>query len=288
MEGLYGHSYRYVNPQPQQAPQQQVRIAAGNSPSDRFPQWSLQETKDFLTIRAELDLSFMEARRNKPLWEVISNKMKDLGYNRSPDQCKFKWKNLVTRYKGCETTEPTEVMRQQFPFYNDIEAIFSTRMQMTLWTEAEETRASGSKKKKMASRLSSNEEDGSQDSEGAYLQNPGGSSRKNKKKMTKKARTSNGRGGDHLVKLLEEFMKQQEEMEAQWRESLEAREKERRMREMEWLQRMEMIEKERIEMDSRRRQWEEQMRVREDARAERRDALITALLNKLASGGGSM
>ena len=50
-------------------------------------------------IRAELDPTFMETKRNKLLWEVIATKMKDKGYNRSAEQCKCKWKNLVTRYK---------------------------------------------------------------------------------------------------------------------------------------------------------------------------------------------
>lgn len=66
---------------------------------DRFPQWSMQETRDFLMIRAELDPTFMETKRNKLLWELISTKMKEKGYNRSAEQCKCKWKNLVTRYK---------------------------------------------------------------------------------------------------------------------------------------------------------------------------------------------
>ena len=50
-------------------------------------------------IRSELDQTFMETKRNKQLWEVISNTMKEKGYHRSAEQCKCKWKNLVTRYK---------------------------------------------------------------------------------------------------------------------------------------------------------------------------------------------
>lgn len=74
-------------------------ISVNIDTSDRFPQWSIQETKEFLMIRAELDRTFMETKRNKLLWEVTSTKMKEKGYNRSSEQCKCKWKNLVTRYK---------------------------------------------------------------------------------------------------------------------------------------------------------------------------------------------
>ncbi|GFY93151.1 homeodomain-like superfamily protein [Actinidia rufa] len=135
-------------------------IAVNVDAGDRFPQWSVQETRDFLMIRAELDPTFMETKRNKLLWEVIATKMKDKGYNRSAEQCKCKWKNLVTRYKGCETMEP-EGMRQQFPYYNELQAIFTARMQRMLWMEAEGGGASGLKKKGVA--LSSDDEDDNED-----------------------------------------------------------------------------------------------------------------------------
>ncbi|CAK9179247.1 unnamed protein product [Ilex paraguariensis] len=66
---------------------------------ERVPQWSYQETKDFIGIRAELERDFTVARRNKTLWEVVAAKMKERGYRRNPEQCKCKWKNLVNRYK---------------------------------------------------------------------------------------------------------------------------------------------------------------------------------------------
>lgn len=74
-------------------------IASGVGGGERFPQWNVLETRDFLMIRAELDQTFIETKRNKLLWEVISKKMKGNGYYRSAEQCKAKWKNLVTRYK---------------------------------------------------------------------------------------------------------------------------------------------------------------------------------------------
>ncbi|KAK2980013.1 hypothetical protein RJ640_020039 [Escallonia rubra] len=271
----------------------------GGGGGDRFPQWSIQETRDFLMIRAELDPTFMETKRNKLLWEVISTKMREKGYNRSPEQCKCKWKNLVTRYKehcllngngyayrshlreryiqGCETLEP-EGMRQQFPFYNELQAIFAARMQRMLWIEAEGG-ASGLKRKGV--RLSSDDEDEEDESEGEKVSSK-------KKRKIKAGGMNPGSGGstsggnmNNLKEILEEFMKQQMQMEVQWLKAYEAREEERRMRDMEWRQAMEALENERIMMDRRWREREEQRRMREEARAEKRDALVTALLNKL-------
>ncbi|KAI5660426.1 hypothetical protein M9H77_29219 [Catharanthus roseus] len=64
---------------------------------DNLTQWSLQETRDFLMIWAELDSTFMEIKRNKILWEIIAIKMREKGYNINPSQCKGK--NLITGYK---------------------------------------------------------------------------------------------------------------------------------------------------------------------------------------------
>ncbi|KAJ8898993.1 hypothetical protein K2173_008496 [Erythroxylum novogranatense] len=232
---------------------------------DRYPQWSVQETKEFLMIRAELDQAFTETKRNKLLWELISNKMKEKGYNRSAEQCKCKWKNLATRYKGYQTIEPS--MRQQFPFYHELEAIFADRMQRMMWNEAE---ASGSQKR--AVELYSDEDNDNEESEGEK-----GVTRK-KKRVKSSANPGNM---NSLREMLVDFMKQQMQMEVQWREAFEAREHERRVMEIEWRQRMEALESERLMIDRRWREREEQRRMREEARAEKRDALVTALLNKL-------
>ena len=98
MEGHHPHPHPH-HLQHQHQQQQHHHISVNVDTSDRFPQWSVQETKEFLMIRAELDRTFMETKRNKLLWEVISTKMKEKGFNRSAEQCKCKWKNLVTRYK---------------------------------------------------------------------------------------------------------------------------------------------------------------------------------------------
>jgi hypothetical protein len=77
-------------------------ISPAPARDERLPtqlQWSQQETREFIAIRAELERDFTASKRNKTLWEVVSSKMRERGYRRSPEQCKCKWKNLVNRYK---------------------------------------------------------------------------------------------------------------------------------------------------------------------------------------------
>nr|GME08868.1 trihelix transcription factor GT-3B-like [Ipomoea batatas] len=220
-------------------------VGGGSGVGDRFPQWSIQETRDFLIIRAELDPTFMQTKRNKLLWEIIASKMKEKGYNRSAEQCKCKWKNLVTRYKGCETMEP-EGMRQQFPYYNELQTIFNARMQRMLWMEAEGGSSTGGSKKKAAMALSSDEEEENEESEGEAK-----SGRKKRKVKGGGGGSSTGSVVNSLREILEEFMKQQMQMEAQWMKAVEAREEERRIKEMEWRRTMEALENERVMMERR-------------------------------------
>lgn len=80
-------------PLPPPRPHEREAAASG------VPQWSHAETAEFLAARAELDRSFAAAKRNKPLWEAVSARLRLKGFARTPDQCKSKWKNLLTRFK---------------------------------------------------------------------------------------------------------------------------------------------------------------------------------------------
>ncbi|PHT95908.1 Trihelix transcription factor GT-3a [Capsicum annuum] len=68
----------------------------------RVPPWSNQEIRDFIAIRGELQIEFSSTKRSnlKNLWEIVGVWMNERGYRRSGEQCKIKWKNLITRYKS--------------------------------------------------------------------------------------------------------------------------------------------------------------------------------------------
>ena len=90
-----------------------------------------------------------------------------------------------------------------------------------------------------------------------------GSGRKKKKAKI------GSRGGDNcsgsfnsLKEMLEEFMRQQMQIDTQWMEAFEARENERRLKEMEWRQAMEVLENERIMMEERWRERDEIGRIK--------------------------
>ncbi|KAG1339092.1 Trihelix transcription factor GT-3b [Cocos nucifera] len=256
---------------------------------DRFPQWTNAETKEFLAVRAELDRSFMETKRNKPLWEAISARLQQKGFTRTPEQCKSKWKNLVTRFKGIEAMEGEG--GRQFPFHEEMRTIFSERMERLLvsnkdkgkgvqvqgeeWEEEEEEGGDQEEEEKEEEEGGDQEEEEKEEEEEEKL----GRSKK-KRKVERRRRFE-----EEVENALKEFARRQLEIQARWIAAAEAREAERRAKEEEWRRTMVALEEERKAMERTWREREEERRAREEARAERRDALLTALLAKLEKEG---
>ena len=90
----------WINMMPTAAMLSPTAEISPRGPPPQHPQWGLLETKDFIGIRAELEKDFTVTKRNETLWEIVSAKMRGKGYyRRTPEQCKCKWKNLVSLYK---------------------------------------------------------------------------------------------------------------------------------------------------------------------------------------------
>nr|CAD1828808.1 unnamed protein product [Ananas comosus var. bracteatus] len=222
-----------------------------------LPQWIHAETAEFLAIRLELDCRFMATKRNKPLWEEMSNMLRCKGFFRTAEQCKSKWKNLVTRFKGCEAMQ--QEANKQFPFHEEMRRIFSKRMERVLSSD-------GNKE-------GNEEEEEEEEKMDERSKRKGGVAKKKKRKELE----------EEVAVTLEEFVRRQAEREAWWVEAAEAREAERRVKEEEWRSAMAALSEERVAMERRWREREEERRSREEVRAERRHALIMSLLNKLAN-----
>lgn len=261
---------------------------------ERLPLWSQQETRDFIAIRGELERDFTVAKRNKSLWEVVAAKMKELGYRRTPDQCKCKWKNLVSRYKGKETSDRDNT--RSFPFFEELHALFTERAINTPQTPYDpEATSSQSKSKKRSldsyqslEEISEDEDDyKDQDNKITKVTIPP----RKKLDREKRPQISNldkpptpkqlNSGNNSMREILNDFFQQQQIIDMQWRELMEKHAYERQLFEQEWRQSMERIEIERMRTEQAWREKEEQRKMREESRAERRDALLTLLLNKL-------
>ncbi|XP_040380208.1 trihelix transcription factor GT-3b-like [Oryza brachyantha] len=284
---------------------------------ERLPQWSHAETAAFLAIRADLDHSFLSTKRNKALWEAAAARLHALGFSRTPDQCKSKWKNLVTRFKGTEgalAVAPDQIMLQggaaaargastaaspsSFPFHDELRRIFDARVE----------RARALERKKVKGKEPDEQDDGGgegdeeddeeaeqaeeDDGDGASGDTTRSGSKKRRRKAVAAAaaaRRTSGSGGveGEVEAMLREFMRRQLEMEERWMEAAEAREAERRAREEEWRTAMVALGEERLALVRRWREREDAWRARAEEREERRHQLVAALLAKLNAGDAS-
>ncbi|KAK1692553.1 hypothetical protein QYE76_009250 [Lolium multiflorum] len=303
--------HHHFPPLPPPPPPPLPPAAAADPPErERLPQWSHAETSAFLAIRADLDHSFLSTKRNKALWEAVSARLHAQaggGFARTPDQCKSKWKNLVTRFKGTtgdvaqtpDGGDPSGIAagaRGSFPFHDEMRRIFDARLERARALEAKKAKG-----KDPAARGDPDDDDGGgvgeEDEEDVELleeeediaETKGAVGRKRRRNKTSAVRTASAGGPGieigEVEAVLREFMRRQTEMEERWMEAAEARDAERRAREEEWRAAMVALGEERLALVRRWREREDAWRARAEEREERRHQLVAALLAKLGGGG---
>ena len=198
--------------------------------------------------------------------------------------------HMMMFMQGKETSDPEH--GKQCPFFEELHAVFTERahsMQRLLLES--ETRSAQTKKgvKKIRSgdrssdEFSEDDEEVEDDSEEERPARSNTRKRKAGKIATEKSSRANNANNStsNIQEVLKEFFQHQLKMEMQWREVMERRAHEKQLFEQEWRQSMEKLERERLMIEQEWREREEHRRLREENRAERRDALLTTLLNKL-------
>ncbi|GFZ00912.1 hypothetical protein Acr_14g0005470 [Actinidia rufa] len=203
--------------------------------------------------------------------------------------------------KGKETSDLVD--GRQFPFFEELHAIFTEReknmQRMLLESEAGSTQAK-KKVKRISGDLSSeelsyNEDEDEVESDGQRVTSSSNPRKRkdDREKVEKEKRlriprqpstgnvNNSGNSIGSLQEMLQEFLQQQQRIEMMWKESIERHAYERQMLELKWRQSMEKLERERLMAEQAWREREEQRRIREESRAEKRDALLMTLFNRL-------
>ncbi|XP_024521857.1 trihelix transcription factor GT-3a-like [Selaginella moellendorffii] len=221
---------------------------------ERMPRWGHTETKDFISIRAGMEED-PSLSSQKNWWDRIAGKMRERGYARTSEQCKRKWKKLVSRYKEKRTTGLEH--GRKFLFFPDMDELFKARLQRT------ETAEKGPKES-----LEENQADSDQLSEDA-------DSAEVVEFPRKKRRT------DGMHQVLSDFIAKQQAVERRWQELLQRKQREWQQREHEWMSGMEKLQQQRMAREAAWRDREEQRRAREEIRAQKWDKLFAVLADRL-------
>ncbi|CAN1152386.1 Trihelix transcription factor GT-1 [Linum perenne] len=75
-------------------------------------------------MRREMDGLFNTSKSNKHLWEQISLKMREKGFDRSPTMCTDKWRNLLKEFKKVKHQEKGSA---KMSYYKEIDEILKER-----------------------------------------------------------------------------------------------------------------------------------------------------------------
>ncbi|XP_073285165.1 trihelix transcription factor GT-4 [Primulina huaijiensis] len=73
--------------------------SSSSAPKKRAETWIQEETRALISLRREIDSLFNTSKSNKHLWDNISLKMREKGFDRSPTMCTDKWRNLLKEFK---------------------------------------------------------------------------------------------------------------------------------------------------------------------------------------------
>lgn len=96
------------------------------APKKRAETWVQEETRSLISMRREMDSLFNTSKSNKHLWEEISSKMRDKGFDRSPTMCTDKWRNLLKEFKKAKH-QYRNSGTAKLPYYEELDELLKDR-----------------------------------------------------------------------------------------------------------------------------------------------------------------
>ncbi|PIA51373.1 hypothetical protein AQUCO_01100297v1 [Aquilegia coerulea] len=132
---VLGNGGLQLQQQSQPHQQQQQLILADSSgedhemkaPKKRAETWIQDETRCLIGLRREMDCLFNTSKSNKHLWEQISSKMREKGFDRSPTMCTDKWRNLLKEFKKAKHQERGSGSAK-IAYYKELEELLKERI----------------------------------------------------------------------------------------------------------------------------------------------------------------
>ncbi|KAM6549650.1 hypothetical protein CsatB_021326 [Cannabis sativa] len=97
------------------------------APKKRAETWVQEETRSLIGFRREVDGLFNTSKSNKHLWEQISSKMREKGFDRSPTMCTDKWRNLLKEFKKARHQVKVGSRSAKMSYYEDLEELLRDR-----------------------------------------------------------------------------------------------------------------------------------------------------------------
>ncbi|CAM6096048.1 unnamed protein product [Calypogeia fissa] len=257
--------------------------------------WPRQETLALIKIRSEMDANFRDSGLKGPLWEDVSRKLAELGYQRSSKKCKEKFENVHKYYKKTKDGRAGRQDGKNYRFFSQLEALYGggggagaggggggggggsssqhgDGGSLMLTTGGSGAAIGGGAEGNLSLQRPAENSSGvqlSSESEDDY-DDPGDNDEGDKSKKRKRKEGKMLSKIIYFEGLLKKLVEKQEAMQRKFLEAIERREQERLAREENW-RRQEMA----------RTNKEHELRAQEHALAATRDAALVAFLQKV-------
>ncbi|XWS33207.1 hypothetical protein CRYUN_Cryun22dG0060900 [Craigia yunnanensis] len=239
-----------------------------NFPGNRWPR---QETLALLKIRSEMDVVFRDSGVKAPLWEEVSRKLAELGYNRSAKKCKEKFENI---YKYHRRTKEGRSGRSDGKNYRFFEQLQELDHHASLLPPAT---GNGNTLIEPLSRLICNAVPYSIRNPASNLNETSTSTTSTSSKESDGTRKKKRKLTEFFERLMREVMEKQENFQKKFIEAIEKSEQDRMAREEAWkMQELARIKRER------------ELLVQERSIAAAKDAAVLAFLQKFSDQATSV
>lgn len=111
--------------------QHQQRRAASIPQKKRAETWSHDETRALIGLRREIDSLFNTSKSNRHLWDQISAKMREKGFDRSATMCTDKWRNLLKEFKKVRNSHRAGSPSGKMSYFGDLEDLLRERQRIS-------------------------------------------------------------------------------------------------------------------------------------------------------------
>jgi len=245
--------------------------------------WPRAETLALIQIRSEMDANFRDSGVKGPLWDEVSRKLADQGYQRSGKKCKEKFENIHKYYKKSKDGRAGRQDGKSYRFFAQLDALFGGTQQTTTQVETDTAAAvlligAGpplgisptedlnvrQAEVSAAVTLSKSSDD---DYDGPLCDTQ---DKKNKKKRKLEGSKSETPKLDVIESMMKTLVDKQESMQRKFFESMEKMELERQAKEEQWRQ-----------QEVARWTRDHELRLQEHALAAKRDAALISFLQKV-------
>ncbi|XP_024009039.1 trihelix transcription factor GT-1 [Eutrema salsugineum] len=122
----HNHNHHHLQPQQILLGESSGEDHEVKAPKKRAETWVQDETRSLIMFRRGMDGLFNTSKSNKHLWEQISAKMRDKGFDRSPTMCTDKWRNLLKEFKKAKHHDRGNGSAKM-SYYKEIEDILRER-----------------------------------------------------------------------------------------------------------------------------------------------------------------